>query len=56
MKLSERTGRIEMHFTLEEMDTLAWLVEEEIIVQKLLAESDGKLLKQLQELYESFTW
>lgn len=55
--LNERTGRIEMHFTEEEMDILAWLVKSEIKVQELLVdESDGMLLKQLIELYESFTW
>lgn len=57
MNLNERTQRIEMHFTEEEMDTLAWLVKSEIKVQELLVdESDGTLLKQLEELYESFTW
>lgn len=46
-----------MHFTMEEIKTLAWLVKEEIKVQELLIdESDGTLLKQLEELYESFTW
>lgn len=49
--------RIEMSFTEEEMKTLAWLVRSEIKVQELLIdESDGELLAQLQELYESLTW
>lgn len=56
-KLNERTKRFEMHFTEEEMDILAWLVKSEIKVQELLIdESDGTLLKELQELYESLTW
>lgn len=55
--LNERTKRFEMHFTESEMDILAWLVKSEIKVQELLVdESDGTLLKELQELYESFTW
>ena len=46
-----------MHFTDSEMETLAWLVKSEIKVQELLIdESDGTLLKELQELYESLTW
>lgn len=57
MNKNERTGRIEMHFTEEEIKTLAWLVKSEIKVQELLIDySDGTLLAELQELYESLTW
>lgn len=55
--INERTGRVEMHFTEEEIKTLAWLVRSEIRVQELLIdESDGTLLAELQGLYESLTW
>lgn len=57
MDVNSRTGRIEMHFTEKEIETLAWLVKSEIKVQELLIdESNGTLLKELQEMYESLTW
>ena len=57
MELNPRTKRYEMHFTESEMKTLAWLCKSEIAVQEQLLEySDGTLLAELQELYESFTW
>lgn len=55
--VDRRTGRFQLYFTEDELDTLAWLCREEIKVQEqLLDHNDGTLLKQLQELYDSFTW
>lgn len=56
MEPNERTLRYEFHFTKEELDTLTWLVRSEIGVQDMLPERDEELFKQLNELYDSFTW
>lgn len=55
--LSNRTGRYEYHLTAEDIETIAWLLKNEIKVQELLIdESDGTLLAHLTDLYEGFTW
>lgn len=57
MDVNPRTLRYEMHFTAEEMETMAWLLRSEIKVQEQLVDyNDGSLLKQLKSLYDSFTW
>lgn len=57
MTFPTKSGRIEYSLTEEEVKTIVWLLKSEIQVQEmLLDESDGTLLAQLINLYESFTW